>query len=57
MQTGFIILFSLGISLTSVLREFVLRLLLFHLGTDGKVAVVIGCNTSALTDSNMLMLW
>lgn len=55
-QTGFIILFSLGISPTSVACEFVLHFLLFLRGTDGKMAVLIGCNTSALTESNMLTL-
>lgn len=51
MHTGFIILFSLGISLTSVAREFILHFLLFLSGTDGKTAVLIGCNASALTES------
>lgn len=56
MQAGFIILFSLGVSTTTVLREFILHFLLFHSGTAGKMAVLIGCSTSALTESNMLTL-
>jgi len=55
-QTGLLILFSLGISPTSVLPEFMLHLLLFRSVADGKMAVLIKCSTSALTESNMLTL-
>lgn len=42
-QAGFIILFSLGISLTSELHEFILHLFLLHLGTNGKMAALYKC--------------
>lgn len=53
---GFIILFSAGFSLNAACREFILLLLLFQLGTGGRMAVLIGCNTGSLAESSMLML-